>query len=109
LIVIVEKKIITVIYMKRILILFGSILFFVCQTSGQTIERKQYKTIKISVAPVIDGTLDDDVWKSGDWMDDFIQNEPYNGSPASQRTEFKILFDEDNLYVAIKAFDTIVL
>ena len=40
------------------------------------------------------------------WVDDFTQNEPYNGRTASQRTEFKILFDEDNLYVAIKAYDT---
>ncbi len=41
-----------------------------------------------------------------DLADDFIQHEPYNGRPASQRTDFKILFDEDNLYVAIKAYDT---
>jgi hypothetical protein len=56
--------------------------------------------------PVINGVLDDEVWNEGEWEDSFTQHEPYNGMKASQRTSFKILFDEDNLYVAIKAFDT---
>ena len=54
-------------------------LFFSWQTFGQTIEKKQYKATKISVAPVIDGILDDEAWKSGDWAGDFTQNQPYSG------------------------------
>jgi hypothetical protein len=73
---------------------------------GQDIVRKQYKATKILVPPVINGILDEEAWNSGEWIDDFTQNEPYNGNPASQRTEFKILFDENNLYVAFRAFDT---
>jgi len=75
-------------------------------TSGQTPEKKQYKAERLTVAPEIDGVLDDEAWKQGTWIDDFTQYNPYNGREASQRTEFKILFDEDNLYVAFKAFDT---
>ena len=66
-------------------------------------EKKQYQATQISTPPVINGILDDDIWQTGDWVDDFTQNEPYNGRKASQRTEFKILFDDNNLYVAIKA------
>ncbi len=73
---------------------------------GQTPEKKRYKATRITEAPVIDGTLDEPVWKTGEWIDDFTQNQPYNGQPATQRTEFTILFDDDNLYVAIKNFDT---
>ena len=40
------------------------------------------------------------------WVDDFTQFEPYNGRKSSQRTEFKILFDDNNIYAAFKAFDT---
>lgn len=77
------------------------------QTNGtQTSEvKKQYKATEISQAPEIDGILDEQVWRDGSWIDDFTQNEPYNGRKASQRTEFSILFDKDNMYVAIKAFD----
>jgi Domain of unknown function (DUF5916)/Carbohydrate family 9 binding domain-like len=92
--------------MKVILI---SILIFVLislSIHGQTPDKKRYKASPVSSAPVINGILDDDVWQSGTWSDDFTQNEPYNGRKASQKTEFKILFNEDNLYVAIKAYDT---
>ena len=76
--------------------------------SGQTDApvKKQYKASRISDAPVLDGLLNEEIWKSGEWIDDFTQYEPYNGKPASQRTEFNILFDDDNLYVGIRAFDT---
>jgi hypothetical protein len=90
----------------------GTIMFLIVSfvfgqnTDKQNPEKKRYQATKVTVAPGIDGILDDEAWRAGIWMDDFIQNEPYNGKEASQRTEFKILFDEDNLYVAFKAFDT---
>src|SRR5512133_2800162 len=78
------------------------------QTNGtQAAEgKKQYKATAITSAPAIDGVLDEQIWRQGSWVDDFTQNEPYNGRKASQRTEFSVLYDNDNMYVGIKAFDT---
>jgi hypothetical protein len=56
--------------------------------------------------PTIDGVLDDPAWQGADWQGDFIQREPYEGKPPSQQTEFKILYDDKHLYVAIRAHDT---
>jgi len=92
--------------MKRIFISFIIIFLLLPTSFGQDPEKKKYQATRISSAPVINGILDDVSWQSGTWIDDFTQNEPYNGSPASQRTEFNILFDDDNLYVAIKSYDT---
>ena len=92
--------------MKKILLLFPFSLFFISVILGQATDKKKYQATRISVAPVINGILDDEAWSAGKWVDDFIQNEPYNGANATQKTEFKILFDDNNLYVAIKAFDT---
>jgi hypothetical protein len=92
--------------MKRFFLLSLIILIASWQSFGQPTEKKQYQATKVIMPPVINGILDDEAWKPGEWSDDFTQNEPYNGRPASQRTEFKILYDENNLYVAIKAFDT---
>lgn len=76
------------------------------QTAGkESVPKKNYKATHIAIAPVIDGILGEAVWNEGIWMDDFIQNEPYNGTSASQRTEFCVLFDDDNIYVAIRAYD----
>ena len=92
--------------MKRILISFLSLFLIITFIPAQTPEKKQYRAEKITVAPDIDGILDDEAWNSGTWDGGFTQWQPYNGRPESQRTEFKILFDENNLYVAIKAFDS---
>jgi hypothetical protein len=91
--------------MKRVIICLTAILLIVESVSGQASEKKRYQATRISNAPVIDGILDEAQWNNGDWIDDFTQFEPFSGKPPSQRTEFKILFDDDNLYVAINNFD----
>ncbi len=94
--------------MKRFFLLFIIVFTAIILASGQTqdLPKKQYKATRVTDPPAIDGTLDEEIWKTGTWIDDFTQNEPYNGQAATQRTEFNILFDDDNIYVGIKAFDT---
>ena len=57
-------------------------------------------------APRIDGRLDDEVWALAPIQANFVQREPAFGQPASERTEFRILFDEDRLFIGVWAFDT---
>lgn len=93
--------------MKRLIILPLILLLVISTAAGQTPEKRRYKATEITIPPVINGILDEDIWiKEGTWDDGFTQNRPYNGKPSTQRTDFKILFDKDNLYVAIKAFDS---
>jgi len=92
--------------MKRILSSIMLIFFLLPGLLGQDLAKKQYIATQITVPPVINGVLDDEAWQSGDWAGGFTQNQPYNGKPETQRTEFKIVFDDNNLYVAIKAYDT---
>ena len=92
--------------MKRTLT-FLSTVILCFSLSGQSPEiKKSYDAILTTQPPVIDGKLDDDAWKTGNWEGNFVQYEPQNGKDASQKTEFKVLFDQDNIYVAIKAYDT---
>ena len=104
--VIIRKNALTEPDMKSLIIAFATTILITTGAFGQAPEKKRYKATQITTAPLIDGVLDEQVWQVGEWIDDFTQNEPYSGRPASQRTEFKILFDDNSLYVAIKAFDT---
>jgi hypothetical protein len=92
--------------MKRFLVLSAIILLITSSAFGQAPEKKRYKATYVKTAPVIDGIIEEQVWQEGIWIDDFTQFEPYNGNKPSQKTEFKILYDDNDLYVAIKAFDT---
>ncbi|MFO8002354.1 MAG: DUF5916 domain-containing protein, partial [Marinilabilia sp.] len=40
------------------------------------------------------------------WQDHFKQRKPYEGRPPSEETVFKILYDDDFLFVAIRAYDS---
>ncbi len=70
-------------------------------------QNKSYSTKRInSKVPVIDGKLDDGCWQNVEWGGDFVQFQPYEDSLPSQKTKFAILYDDNNLFVAIKSYDT---
>jgi len=93
--------------MKKNLTLIAVLLFVVISASFAQYEpKKVYKAFRIENAPLINGNFDDEAWQNGDWEGNFIQFEPYADRAPSQQTEFKLAFDDMNIYVAIKALDS---
>lgn len=56
--------------------------------------------------PVIDGRVDDEVWKSAQVIDTFRQRRPDEGYPATERTEVRILYDDNALYISFICYDS---
>jgi len=54
----------------------------------------------------IDGRLDDVSWQAAMPLSDFVQRFPFEGRPASERTEVRVLADESAVYVGVWAFDS---
>ncbi len=54
----------------------------------------------------IDGRIDEADWANAPIIREFTQTDPLEGQPVSQRTEVRLLFDEDALYVAAVLYDT---
>src|ERR1041384_1353712 len=54
------------------------------------------KRISSSERPVIDGKLNDDCWKVGEWAGNYTQWIPNEGAKPSQPTQLKILYDDKN-------------
>lgn len=54
----------------------------------------------------VDGRLDDHVWQLAPVGSDFVQMEPDEGAPASERTTVQVGYDNEHLYVAVHAFDS---
>jgi hypothetical protein len=93
----------------RKLLLFPILVFFSANllASNNPDRKRIYYAKRINPhPPVIDGKSDDAAWQKVEWSGDFLQREPYEGKPPSQQTAFKILYDDKNLYVVIRAFDT---
>ncbi len=60
----------------------------------------------VEEAPIIDGKVDDDIWRRAKVITDFIQAERYEGEPATERTEVRILYDDRNVYVGVICYDS---
>ncbi len=61
---------------------------------------------EVAESPSVDGFLDEAAWRQASAMTDFTQREPMDGQPASERTEVRVVFDEEALYVGVWAFDS---
>ncbi len=53
----------------------------------------------------LDGVLDEPAWGRAERHTGFTQSEPVEGDPASERTEVRIVYDRDALYVAAICYD----
>lgn len=84
------------------------LLIVLCLIFPQRIfsQTKQHKISFIQKAPVIDGLLEDPCWPECTAITDFTQYVPvYNVSPT-QKTEVKIAYDNNAIYVAAMMFDS---
>jgi hypothetical protein len=55
--------------------------------------------------PVIDGKLDDEIWKQAAVLKDFYQIDPGENLPPSKPTEVLLGYDSKFLYIAFRCFD----
>ena len=92
------------IFLTQILILLFSITY--AGKPDTTVVKRTYQTAFAKTAPVIDGLGNDDSWNLVEWTSDFIQSQPMENKPPTQQTAFKILYDNDNIYLFIRAYDT---
>ena len=53
--------------------------------------------------PVIDGILDDEVWRSAAHITEFTQQQPLDGAPASEETDVYIAYDSEHIYFGFHA------
>ncbi len=68
--------------------------------------KRIYETVRLqAVPPKIDGKLNDTCWDEGIWSGNYRQYMPTENADPSQKTQLKILYDAENIYVAIRAFD----
>jgi len=68
--------------------------------------RYQIPAVRVGESPVIDGVLDDATWSQAALVDAFVQQEPTEGAPATERTEVRVMYDGATLLVGVRAFDS---
>ena len=70
--------------------------------SGQATVR----AIRVPRPIQLDGRLDEELYRTTPPIDGFIQQEPTEGAPATENTQVWVFFDDRNIYVAARCFDS---
>jgi len=76
------------------------------QSSSDADANKEVRVIRVEAIPVIDGKLDEAVWKNAEVLTDFHQTRPGDGTEPSDPTEVYLLYDDDALYIGARMYDS---
>ena len=95
--------------MKKSLPLLAALLALPAQAAAQAHqgapETPSVRITRATSAIRVDGRLDDDAWAAARPVTTFTQVDPDEGRPVSEATEARIVYDDEALYVGIRAFD----
>ena len=69
-------------------------------------EGKVVRLFRTATPPTLDGRLDDAVWSDAAIMEDLHQYEPVDHGEPSEPTTVYLAYDEENLYVAARMWDS---
>ena len=65
------------------------------------------QAVRVERPPKLDGTLADPLWQKAVPITDFRQREPYEGRPATEGTEVRILYTATDVYFGVVCRDSV--
>ena len=68
--------------------------------------RVTVRAVRVPSPIRVDGRLDDPQYETVDAITDFPQQEPNEGTLATEKTEAWVFFDDDNIYVSARCWET---
>ena len=69
--------------------------------------RKSIRAIRFDEPVEIDGILDESIYAAVEPIGDFIQHLPNEGENATEKTEAWVFYDDDNIYVTAKVYESV--
>ncbi len=82
------------------------VLFVIETPAAEKRKERVMRAVRVQEKIIIDGELDERGWGLAEPATDFIQRLPYAGEPATERTEVRLIYDDENLYVGAYCFDS---
>ena len=69
-------------------------------------EPPQAAAVRTTTPVRVDGSLADAAWQAATPITQFRQLDPQEGQPATERTEVRVLYDDQALYIGARMYDT---
>ena len=68
--------------------------------------RLTIRAVRLAAPIAFDGRLDDEIYATVPPLSDFIQQEPQEGAPATERTDVWVFFDDERVYFSFRCWET---
>ena len=85
------------------LIVFATLTLLLSTAFSQ--DRKSISIVRTEEKMTIDGLLEENCWQGSAIASDFFQNAPVAGAPSLQRTEVRITYDNQAIYIGATMYD----
>ncbi|MCZ6492112.1 MAG: DUF5916 domain-containing protein [Acidobacteria bacterium] len=72
------------------------------RTHGQ----KTITAVRTELPVTLDGNLDEPAWQAARISLGFVQKDPQEGEPSTERTEFRVLYTATTLYIGVICYDS---
>jgi hypothetical protein len=71
-----------------------------------SIKKLKVEAIRTSSNIVIDGILNEEIWQTKNFVENFKQRDPNEGAEPTEKTKVYVAFDEEALYVGARMYDS---
>jgi hypothetical protein len=88
-----------------LIVIFSALPALAQSGQGQNDEYR-YRATFVETPPVVDGDTSDGVWALAQVIDQFTQQEPASGAPATEKTEIRLVYDSEALYISAYCYDS---
>lgn len=69
--------------------------------------RKRADAVRVAAGSIrVDGRLNESVWRDVPALTDFVQSEPVEGAPPTDRMEVRFAYDDNALYVGARMYSS---
>ncbi len=89
----------------KLIILIALLLTIASVRHANGQERRSLPALRMDDPITVDGALDESAWEKAVAATDFIIYSPYNGVLSRFRTEVRVLYDDDALYIGAMMYD----
>lgn len=76
------------------------------QSAAGTHGRKSIRAARAESPLVLDGSLDEPAWQQARISQDFVQKDPQEGEPSTEKTEFRVVYTATTLYIGVICYDS---
>ncbi|WP_139177322.1 DUF5916 domain-containing protein [Roseivirga pacifica] len=89
----------------RITIIFLLLAIGFTQTALAQYEQKSFDAVRTDESIKIDGVIDEDIWCTVPVQTNFTQLRPNPGEAGAKRTEVRMVYDDDAIYISAVLYD----